>query len=91
MKSPIAVGAALVHLVLGGMLILPALEMVIEQDAVILLILPGTIFVASGVFLIVMAPRPGEDARAWLCVLAFIIPYVLFLPMIPIVFQVFAR
>ncbi|WP_424940829.1 hypothetical protein [Aliiroseovarius sp. S253] len=91
MKSPIAVGAALVQFVLGGMLLQPALSLPSNQDVLFLLYLPGLLFAASGVTLIAKAPRPGEDGKAWLCIFAFAVPYIVTLPMLPIMFHVFAR
>ncbi|SPF77327.1 hypothetical protein ALP8811_02354 [Aliiroseovarius pelagivivens] len=91
MKSPIAVGAALIQFVLGGMLLQPALSMPFDKDALFLLFLPGLLFAASGVTLIVKAPRPGEYGKAWLCIFAFVVPYIVTLPMVPIMFHVIAR
>ncbi|MCK0142676.1 hypothetical protein [Aliiroseovarius sp. F20344] len=91
MKSAIAVGAGLIHFVLAGMLLQPSFNLPFDQDVLILLYLPGLLFAASGVTLIAKAPRPGEDGKAWLCIFAFVVPYIVTLPMVPIMFHVFAQ
>lgn len=91
MKSAITVGAGLLQFVIAGMLLQPALSMAFDQDVLILLYLPGLLFAASGVTLLVKAPRPGEDGKAWLCIFAFVVPYILTLPMVPIMFSAFAQ
>ncbi|MBY6200136.1 hypothetical protein KUV65_02085 [Maritalea mobilis] len=92
MKSPIAVGAALLQWLISAMLLLPALDPALAARVdIVMFLAPGLLFLGSGLYLFVRAPRPGEDPRTWQMILAFFPPYLILVITLPFILTAIAR